>query len=57
MERGDQLRSVALDPRRDAAAVGLDEIHGEEIGQGDMHGRHRQRREAGKLAEHSRPLG
>ena len=52
MERRDQLRSVALDRRRDAAAVGLDEIHGEEIGLCDMHGRHRQRRVAGKLAEH-----
>ena len=38
MQRGDQLAGVALDARRDAAAVGLDEIHDEEIGLGDMHG-------------------
>lgn len=52
MQRRDQLGGVALNRRRDAPAVGLDEIHGEEIGQSDMHGRHRQRRVAGKLAEH-----
>ena len=52
MQRRDQLCGVPLDVRRDAAAVGLDEIHGEEIGQGDMHGGNRQRRMAGELAEH-----
>ena len=52
MQRRDQLGGMALDRRRDAPAVGLDEIHGEEIGRCHMHGRHRQRRVAGKLAEH-----
>ena len=52
MERSDQLCRVALDRRRDAAVVGVDKIHGEEIWLCDMHGWHRQRREAGELAEH-----
>ena len=56
MQRRDQLCGVALDGLRDAAAVGLDEIHGEEIGQGEMHGGHRQRRMPGG-APSSRPLG
>ena len=52
MERGDQLGGMALDGRRDSPAVGLDEIHGEEIGLCHMHRRHRQRRVARELAEH-----
>ena len=41
MQRSDQLAGVALHALGDAAAVGLDEIHDEEIGIGIVDMRHR----------------
>ena len=52
MQFRDQLAGVALHALGDAAAVGLDEIHDEEIGIGIVDLRHRKLRKARKLAQH-----
>ena len=52
MQFRDQLAGVALHALGDAAAVGLDEVHDEEIGIGIVDMRDRQLRKARKLAKH-----
>ena len=54
MQGGDQLRGMPLDASGDAAAIGLDEIHDEEIWLREVDGRNRKIRMAGELAEHVR---
>ena len=38
MQGRDQLGGMALDLWRDAPAIGLDKVHGEEVGLSQMHG-------------------
>jgi hypothetical protein len=52
MQRGDQRAGMALDLRVDAAAVGGDEIHRQQIVAGIVHARHRQLRQTRQLIQH-----
>ena len=54
MKLGDQLAGVALDARRDDAAVIIDEVHHQQIGLGMMDARDGEIRQPRQLAQHER---
>ena len=54
MKPGDQLAGVALDARRDAAAVIVDEVHHQQVRLGMMDERDGEIRQPRKLAQHER---